>query len=39
MSRHGCEENRVQQPENVQSAAGVAEAFLVVAALDPAFFG
>ena len=32
MSRQGCEENCVQQPEKVQVAAGAADDFFVVAA-------
>ena len=34
--RQGCEENCVQQPENVQLAAGGADEFFVVAALGTA---
>ena len=36
MSRQGCEENCVQQPENVQLAAGAADDFFVVAAFGTA---
>jgi hypothetical protein len=36
ISRQGCDENCVQQPENVQFDAGAVDEFFVVAALGTA---